>query len=207
MFYRPGTDDHGLPHNPFKAIVTPRPIAWVSTLDAQGRANLAPYSFFNAFSDVPPMVAFGSGAAKMGVEEGKDSLANVRATGEFVINLVSYELRDAMNVSSAHYPAGIDEFDRAKLEKASCETVAAPRVAAAPAAFECKLWKILDLPGGRNHMVIGEVTGVYIDDAMIRDGRYDVTLAKPMSRLGYRDYAVVEEVFELMRPDDSRAVS
>ena len=202
MFYRPGIDDHGLPHNPFKAIVTPRPIAWVSSLDADGRANLAPYSFFNAFSDQPPMLAFGSGVEKPGSGETKDSVANIAETGEFVINLVSASLKDAMNVTSSHYEAGVDEFAKAGLEKGACETVRVPRVAAAPAAFECKLWQILELPGGRNRMVIGEVTGVHIDPAMIRNGRYDVTLAQPLSRLGYRDYTIVDDVFELSRPDD-----
>ena len=202
MFYRPGTNDHGLPHNPFKAIVAPRPIAWISTLDAQGRANLAPYSFFNAFSDNPPMVAYGSGRSKLGIDEGKDSVANIRETGEFVVNLVSYALRDAMNVSSQHFPAGTDEFETAGLSKAASETVAAPRVAEAPASLECKLWKILDLPGGQDFMIIGEVTGIHIDPAMLKDGRYDVPTVQPLARLGYRDYAVVNDLISLARPDD-----
>ena len=202
VFYRPGTDDHGLPHNPFKAIVAPRPIAWVSSLGPTGIANLAPYSFFNAFADRPPMVAYGSGREKIGIDEGKDSVRNIAATGEFVVNLVSRGLMSEMNVSAQHYPADVDEFEAAGLAKAACETVAVPRVAAAPAALECKLWQILDLPGGRDQMVIGEVTGIHIDDTLIRDGRFDVTLFQPLARLGYRDYAAVETVFELTRPDD-----
>lgn len=202
MFYRPGTKDHGLPYNPFKAIVAPRPIAWISTIDSEGRANLAPYSFFNAFSDVPPMVAYGSGKSKLDIDEGKDTLANIRASEEFVINLVSFDLRDAMNVSSQHFPAGTDEFERAGLTKSPCETVKAPRVGEAPASLECKLWKILELPGGESFMVIGEVTGIHVDPAMIRDGRYDVTLVKPLARLGYRDYSVTEDLISLARPDD-----
>ena len=202
MFYRPDVDPHGLPHNPFKAIVAPRPIAWISTLDADGAANLAPYSFFNAFSDSPPMVAYGSGRQKLGIDERKDSLANIRETGEFVVNFVSYDLRDAMNVSSQHFPAGTDEFEQAGLTKAACQTVSAPRVAEAPASFECKLWKILELPGGQNFMVIGQVTGIHIDETMIRDGAYDLRLVKPLARLGYRDYSMVEDLFSLTRPDD-----
>ena len=200
MFFRPGA--HDLPHNPFKAIVAPRPIAWISSVGADGSANLAPYSFFNAFSDAPPMVAYGSGNAKIGVDEGKDSVSNIAATGEFVVNIVSRALMAEMNVSSQHFPAGVDEFEAAGLEKAPSETVAPPRVAAAPAALECKLWKILDLPGGRDRMVIGEVTGIYIDEAMLVDGRFDVTRFQPVARLGYRDYAAVDTVFQLARPDD-----
>ena len=109
MFYRPGLDPHGLPHNPFKALVAPRPIGWISTLDAEGRRNLAPYSFFNAFSDTPPMVGYASTGAKASGER-KDTLANIRATGEFVVNIVSYALRDAMNASSAPLPAEADEL-------------------------------------------------------------------------------------------------
>ena len=201
MFFRPGVDDHGLPHNPLKAIVSPRPIAWVSSLDQAGRANLAPYSFFNAFSDDPMIVAFGAGNAPQDVTK-KDSEANIIETGEFVVNIVSADLSQAMNVSSQHYPADTDEFEAAGLKKAPGQTVSVPRVAAAPAALECKLWKVLDLPGGAYRMVMGEVTGVYCDDAMIRDGRYDVTLARHLARLGYRDYVEVEEVIQLARPDD-----
>lgn len=202
MFYRPGTDDHGLPHNPFKAMISPRPIGWISTLNEDGSANLAPYSFFNAFSDAPPILAFGTSGRKIGIDEDKDSLTNIRRTGEFVVNLVSAKLVDEMNRSSGHFPAGDDEFALAGLEKAACKTVATPRVAASPAAFECKLWKILDLPGGRDKMVIGEATGIHLDPAHIRDGRFDVTSYEPLARLGYRDYARISDVFELNRPDD-----
>ena len=202
MFYRPGTRDHGLPHNPFKAIVAPRPIGWISSLDRDGTANLAPYSFFNAFADDPPVVAYGTSGPKIGSDERKDSIANIEATGEFVVNIVSAKLTDAMNVTSQHFPAGTDEFEKAGLQKAPCETVSAPRVAAAPAALECRLFKIIDLPGGVSRMVIGEVTGIHFDDAVIRDGRFDVTAFQTVARLGYRDYAKVEHVFEIGRPDD-----
>jgi flavin reductase (DIM6/NTAB) family NADH-FMN oxidoreductase RutF len=202
MFYRPGLDAHGLPHDPFKAIVTPRPIGWISTLDAEGGVNLAPYSFFNAIADRPPMVAYSSTGQKPGLDERKDTLANIRATGEFVVNVVSFALRDAMNASSAALAPGADEFEAAGLEKAACEVVGPPRVKAAPAALECKLWKIIDLPGESNTLVIGEVVGVHIDEAMLRDGLLDVTRYQPLSRLGYRDYAAVREVFSLSRPTD-----
>lgn len=200
MFYRPGLDPHGLAHNPFKALVAPRPIGWISSLDVEGRANLAPYSFFNALADSPPLVMYASNGRKNGVDEGKDTLANLRATGEFVVNVVSYALRDAMNLSSGHYPAGEDEFARAGLTPLSCKVVAPPRVAGAPAALECRLWKVIDLPGEANAMAIGEVVGVHIDEAVLADGRVDVTRYQPLARLGYRDYAAVRNVFALNRP-------
>ncbi|PZQ52172.1 MAG: flavin reductase [Rhodovulum sulfidophilum] len=200
MFYRPGLEPHGLPHDPFKAIVTPRPIGWISTLDREGHVNLAPYSFFNAVADRPPMVVYGSTGTKPGLTERKDTLANIRATGEFVVNIVSRALRDPMNASSAGLPADADEFEVAGLEKAPSRVVAPPRVKAAPAALECRLWQAIDLPGESNTLVIGEVVGVHIDDAMLRDGLLDITLYQPLSRLGYRDYTAVAEVFALSRP-------
>lgn len=203
MFYRPGLEPHGLPHDPFKAIVTPRPIGWISTVDVEGRVNLAPYSFFNAIADKPPMVAYSSTGAKPGLDERKDTLANIRDTGEFVVNVVSFALRDAMNASSAPLAPETDEFEAAGLEKAPSRVVAPPRVKAAPAALECRVWKIIDLPGESNTLVIGEVVGVHIDDAMLREGLLDVTLYQPLSRLGYRDYATIREVFALRRPSDT----
>lgn len=201
MFYRPGHDHHGLAHNPFKALVAPRPIGWISSLDADGRPNLAPYSFFNAVADTPPMVMYSSTGRKPD-DNGKDTSANIRATGEFVCNIVPFEMRDAMNMSSGTYPAGEDEFERAGLEKAPSREVAPPRVAGAPAALECRLWRVIELPGEHNVMVLGEVVGVHIDERVLRDGRVDVTLYRPLARLGYRDYAAVAEVFALTRPAD-----
>ncbi|QDL91964.1 flavin reductase family protein [Paroceanicella profunda] len=198
MFYRPGIDDHGLPHNPLKAMIVPRPIGWISTVDAEGRANLAPYSFFNGLSDAPPMVMFSTTGPKPG-GAGKDSVANVRATGEFCANLVGWELKDAMNVSAAHLEAGEDEFEAAGLEKAPCEVISVPRVKAAAGALECRLWQVIDLPGD-NYLTIGEVVGIHIDEAMLNEGIFDATRWQPVSRLGYRDYAVVRELFSMNRP-------
>jgi flavin reductase (DIM6/NTAB) family NADH-FMN oxidoreductase RutF len=200
MFYRPGVEGHGLPHNPFKALVSPRPIGWISTLDAGGRPNLAPYSFFNAFADEPPLVGYATTGRKLGGDERKDTLANIRATGEFVVNIVSFALRDAMNATSAPLPADTDEFEAAGLVAAPSRVVGPPRVAAAPAALECRVWRIIDLPGADNHLTIGEVVGVHIDPAILRDGQVDVTLYQPLARLGYRDYAAVGETFALTRP-------
>ncbi|MXU66862.1 flavin reductase family protein [Oceanomicrobium pacificus] len=200
MFYRSDTGDHGLPHNPFKAIVAPRPIGWISTLDADGNANLAPYSFFNAVADTPPMIMYSSTGEKVGIGGVKDTIANLRETGEFTVSIVSYALRDAMNKSSGAYEAGVDEYALAGLTKGESRTVAPPFVAEAPAALECKVWKIIDLPGETNVMTIGQVTGIHIRDEVLVNGMIDLTLYKPLSRLGYRDYAAVETLFPLNRP-------
>lgn len=201
MFYRP-EDGHGLPHNPFNAIVTPRPIGWVSTRGADGQDNLAPYSFFNAVAYVPPQVMFASTSAKPDRGDTKDSVAQIRDTGVFAVNIVEYAMRDAMNMSSGPWDKSIDEFDQAGIEKADCDTIDCPRVAAAPATLECKLTQILQLPGAANFAVFGEVTGVHMRDDCIRDGAFDVLSFNPLSRMGYRDYTVVREKFSLKRPGE-----
>jgi len=198
MFYEPMLGDHGLPHDPFKAIVAPRPIGWISSLDAEGRANLAPYSFFNAISSRPHVVMFSS-------EGRKDSVENIGATGEFVCNLATWDLREAVNLSSATLPRGMSEFETTGLGTAPSRLVKPPRVADAPAALECKLLKIDEIFGldGRSSgafVTFGEVVGIHIGDEFIRDGRFDMTKAKTIARCGYMDYAVVEEVFQMRRP-------
>ena len=201
MFYEP-KNGHGLPHNPFNAIVTPRPIAWVSTRGADGGDNLAPYSFFNAVAYKPPQVMFASTSTKEDRTDTKDSVANIRDTGVFAINIVAFDARDAMNKTSGMWDKSTDEFALAGLSKAACETINCPRLADAPASLECKLTQIVKLPGEANFVVFGEVTGVHIRDACLVDGRFDVTTYQPLARMGYRDYAVVKEVFSLSRPDD-----
>lgn len=204
MFYRPGADSHGLPRDPFKAIVAPRPIAWVSTLDAHGGVNLAPFSYFNAVADAPPIVMFAPHGPKVGRDEGKDTLANVLATGEFVVNLVNWDLRDPMNVTSGPYAADVDEFEKAGLEKAPSRVVAPPRVAAAPAALECRFLTRTALPsddpGYDNGAIFGQVVGVHLRDDLIVEGRVDMTSYRPLARLGYADYSVVRDTFSLTRP-------
>lgn len=202
MFYKP-EDGHGLPHNPFNAIVTPRPIGWISTRAADGTRNLAPYSFFNAVAYVPPQVMFSSTGAKPDQPGTKDSVANIAETGVFCVNIVEYAMRDAMNVSSAGLGREVDEFDAAGLTALPCETIDCPRVDGVPAALECKLTRIVELPGAHNRLVLGEVTGVHMRDDCLRDGRFDVTTFQPLSRLGYRDYSHVTEVFEMIRPDET----
>jgi len=199
-FYEPG-GGHGLPHDPFKAIVAPRPIGWISTLSAGGIPNLAPYSFFNAVCETPPMVAFSSSGPK-------DSLANVEATGEFVWNMATRALAEAMNASSAAVPPETDEFALAGLETAPSRLVAPPRVAASPAAMECRLVQVValhDLDGQptSNRLVIGQVVGVHIDRACLRDGLFDTGGAHPIMRAGYRDQyveATPETMFRMTRP-------
>ncbi len=201
MFYRP-SEGHGLPHNPFNAIVTPRPIGWISTRDADGRDNLAPYSFFNAVAYVPPQVMFASTSAKADRGDTKDSVSNIRETGVFCVNIVEYAARDVMNASSATVDRNVDEFELAGIDKAACDTIAASRVANAPASLECKVTQIIQLEGVSNFAVFGEVTGIHMRDDCIVDGRFDVTRFQPLTRLGYRDYGVIKEVFSLTRPDD-----
>ncbi|MBM3343210.1 MAG: flavin reductase family protein [Betaproteobacteria bacterium] len=195
----------GLNFNPFKAVVAPRPIGWVSTINKQGVVNLAPYSFFNAVSSDPPMVFYGANGAHEADGGEKDSLRNVRETGEFVCNLVTWALRDQMNDTATPAPHGIDEMKEAGLGHLPSRLVKPPRVAASPAHLECKLHQFVELPvdprnGKRNVMVIGQVVGIHIDDAFISNGRFDTVRAQPLARLGYMDYAVVTQAFEIKRP-------
>jgi flavin reductase (DIM6/NTAB) family NADH-FMN oxidoreductase RutF len=197
-FYEPARG-HGLPHDPFKAIVGPRPIGWFSTLDSLGQVNLAPYSFYNALCDAPPVVGFSSSGRK-------HSLRNVEATGEFVANFVSRALGAAMNLTSIEVPPGVDEMALAGLTRAPCRLVAPPRVAEAPAALECKLLQVVqlhDLAGKplEQYLVLGQVVGVHINTACLVDGRFDTAAADPILRAGYRgDYAQMGSMFEMLRP-------
>jgi len=199
MFYETGARDRKLlPHDPFKAIVTPRPIGWISTRSLDGRVNLAPYSFFNAFGGAPPIVGFSS-------EGFKDSVAFASESGEFVFNLASLDLMREISETSAPLPRGTSEFVHAGLAMAPSRLVQAPRVAAAHANLECKVCQVVQLTDRRgeaidNHLVIGEVVAFHIEDAFIRDGRFDTAAAKPLARCGYQDYAAVESLIALARP-------
>ena len=198
MHYDTAKNDHGLRFNPFKALVAPRPIGWISSVGANGVLNLAPYSFFNIVSEPPPMVMFSSYARK-------DSVANIEETGEFTCSLATWDLREAMNMSSAAVAHGVDEFALAGLTPAASKLVKAPRVAESPVALECKLWKTLELPRTRDKgyiMVLGSVVGIYIDDRYVRDGFVDTGAMRPIARQGYMEYSVVtpETVFTLNRP-------
>ena len=204
MYFQPGAHkEAGLSFSPIKAIISPRPIGWISSRGKNGTFNLAPYSFFNAISEHPPMVIFSSAASNS--SHHKDSLRNVIETEEFVVNIVSSTLGDAMNMTSAGLSYGESEFVAANLQMANCETVSAPRVAASPAALECKLWKIIELPKPDHEsggvMVVGTITGIHIDDAVIKDGKVDVKVYQPLARLGYMDYAKISDVFTMQRPN------
>lgn len=197
MFYEP-KNGHGLPHDPFKSIVSPRPIGWISTISRTGEANLAPYSFFNAFSTNPFLVWFSS-------EGQKDSSSLAAETGEFVANLVGRDLAEKMNRTAVNSPRGVSEFTYAGLTEAPSRLVAPPRVAEAPAALECKVTEVFRpkaLDGSRSgaFVVIGEVVGVHIDDAFLTDGLFDTVKAGNVARLGYMDYSSVEALFQMRRP-------
>lgn len=206
MFYRPGLDDHGLPRNPFNALITPRPIGWVASVDENGVPNLAPFSFFNGAGYEPPMVSVAFTGAKLGdlAGERKDTLANIKATKEFTVNLVSTALKDAMNATAAHMPAGQSEFAAAGVTEVASQVIAPPRVAESPATFECKLVEVVVLPNdgaGTNTTVFGQVVGIHISDDIIKDGFVDPTIYQPLARMGYLDYTTVTDVFTLKRPE------
>lgn len=173
------------------SLVVPRPIAWVSTLDADGRRNLAPHSYFNIISTDPPVVHFTSTGVK-------DTLRNVRATGEFVVNIVSAELVEAMNLSAADFPPEEDEFAWAELDDAPSRFVKPPRVARARAALECQLRQVLSV--GNGNMVFGDVVHVHVDDDVWVDGRVDPGRLQPVGRLSGSNYAAITDVFKLPRP-------
>lgn len=197
MFYEP-SKGHGLPHDPSKAIVAPRPIGWISSIGADGKLNLAPYSFFNALSSKPFLVWFSSGGEK-------DSSTFAAESREFVVNLVGRDLAEKMNRTAVDSPRGISEFDYAGLEAVPSRLVKPPRVAGVPAALECKVTEILlpkSLSGEDSGAVVvtGEVVGVYIDDDYLVDGMFDIVKAGNVSRLGYMEYAAIDHVFSMRRP-------
>ena len=200
IFYEPGRHDRSiLPHDPFKALVAPRPIGWVSTIGADGSMNLAPYSFFNAVAEAPPMLAFSSNGAK-------DSSTFAGETNEFVWNLVTWELREPMNKSSAPLPRGRSEFHRADLEMAPSRLVSPPRVAASRCAMECRVvhqMELRDLDGTPidQHLVVGQVVGVHLDETSIVDDVVDTAALQPVARLGGpSDYTVIRDIFRMPRP-------
>lgn len=193
MFYEP-KDGHGMAHNPFSAIISPRPVGWISTTGSMGD-NLAPYSFFNAAAYSPPQVMFCSTGIK-------DSVRNIRETLVFAVNIVEEAMFGVMSETSAALPRGVDEFAHAGIARAACRTIACRCVQGAPAVLECVLVQEVVLRGTDNVMVIGEVTGVHLRDDCIVGGRFDVTRYRPVARLGYQDYTVVREVVRLPRPDE-----
>lgn len=199
MFYPTDTNEHGLRHDPFKAIVAPRPIGWIGTKGRDGSTNLAPYSFFNIVSDKPKLVMFSSSGRK-------HSLRNAEETGVFTASLASRHLSDEVNASSAGVDYGVSEFELAGLPAKMAELIEAPYVAEAHAVLECRGTDILNPKGldgepSESFMVFGQVVGIHISETILRDGRIDMALARPIARMGYRDYADGgSDVFEMTRP-------
>jgi flavin reductase (DIM6/NTAB) family NADH-FMN oxidoreductase RutF len=198
MYFDPRTEPHNLAHSPYTALVVPRPIGWISTLSPAGVVNLAPYSFFNLVSSQPPIVIFSSATRK-------DSQRNAEQTGEFVASIATFDLRAEVNATSAEFGPDVSEPEQAGLEMTASRQVRPPRVARSPVALECKYLKTVELVGSdgkrnRSSVVFGEVVGIYIDDAVIVAGMIDVTRIKPIARLGYMDYCVVDRFFTLQRP-------
>jgi flavin reductase (DIM6/NTAB) family NADH-FMN oxidoreductase RutF len=201
MFYEPDKNDHGLPYNPFKACVVPRPIGWISSISEDGLVNLAPFSFFNALSYDPPFVCFSIGSHSEDGEP-KDTVVNIEATGEFVYNMATWDQRDQMNNTGLIVDRTVNELDAAGLEAVPSKFVKPPRVKGSPVHFECKHFQTVILPGNVpssiHHLIIGQVIGVHIDDDMITgEGLLDTLKMRPIARLGYKDYTSVDSVFQM----------
>ena len=209
MFYDTARRDHGMTQDPLTALIVPRPIGWISTLDGQGRVNLAPYSFYNAVSASPPMVYF-STTGTYGDNPTKHSRRNAEETGEFVVNMVSAVLAKQMNITTSMVDYGVDEMKLAGLTPAPSRYVKPPRVAESPIALECKYWKTIEMPieEGREKqqatVVFGHVVGIHVDDSIVKNGRIDTLAFKPVARLGYSEYTTTENVWRMPRPDDPR---
>jgi flavin reductase (DIM6/NTAB) family NADH-FMN oxidoreductase RutF len=206
MYYDPEKNDHGLPFNPFKACVIPRPIGWISTVSVDGVPNLAPFSQFQNLTFDPPYVLFAANQNTLGKR--KDTTVNSEQTGEFVYNLATYDLREAVNRSAAEVPPEVDEFELAGVTPAPSIRVKPSRVAESPVQFECRHHQTLRLPGnglmGTVDIVIGRVVLVHIRDEVIgADGRLDILKIRPLARLGYYDYTTVDSLFELVIPGDN----
>ncbi len=209
MYYDPEKNDHGLPHDPFKSCVVPRPIGWISTISIGGIHNLAPYSQFQNLTFDPPYVMFAANQNTRG--ERKDSVVNAEQTGEFVYNMATYDLREAVNRSAAEVPPEVDEFELAGVTKAPSVRVKPCRVAESPVHFECRYHSTLRLPGngpmGTVDIVIGRVVLIHIrDDFISPDGRIDILRIRPLARLGYYDYTTVESIFEMVIPGRNKAL-
>ncbi|MGA7291701.1 MAG: flavin reductase family protein [Terriglobales bacterium] len=194
-------------YNLLISAVVPRPIAWVSSLSASGQPNLAPFSFFNVVCATPPLLGFSPSmraprAGRTTAGEPKDTLRNIRATGEFVVNMVTFELAEAMNLTSGEYDASVDEFELAKIESAPSQIVRPRRVAGSPVSFECKLHQILDFNPGPDgsSLVIGEIISIHVNERHLKDGRIDRNSLDLIGRMGGMQYTRTTERFEMVRP-------
>jgi len=211
MYYEPGKTAHGLARDPFKSCVIPRPIGWISTISRDGLHNLAPFSQFQNLTFDPPYVMFASNQNTQGHR--KDTVVNTEQTGEFVWNMATYELREAVNKSAEEVPPEVDEFVLAGVSKAPSRIVKPCRVAESPVHFECAYHQTIRLPGngtmGTVDVVFGRVLAIHIKDEVIgADGRIDVLKIRPIARLGYHDYTSVESIFQMTIPgNDSRRLA
>ena len=201
MFYEVTDKNDWLTH--FKSLIVPRPIGWISSKNNEGQINLAPYSFFNAIATIPPMVVIGPGGySKSG--NNKDTLLNIKNNPEFVCNFVSWDVKDIMNESSYSFDNNESEIEKLNIETENSTMVSIPRVKLSPAHFECTLFKIIDLPsdskGNPNHLIIGNIIGINISDKIIKNDRIDIGELKPISRMGYDDYALINTIFSMKRP-------
>jgi flavin reductase (DIM6/NTAB) family NADH-FMN oxidoreductase RutF len=200
VFYEVEKDDHGLEFNPYKSCIVPRPIAWVSTISVDGVLNLAPFSQFNSLSHDPPFVMFSGGMRPDGLKA-KDTVINAQRTGEFVVNMATWDLREQVNQSAQFFPEDVDEMQAVGLETEPSRLVKPPRVAASPIHLECKYHSTIVLPARSvetiQNVVIGQVVGVHIRDDVIINGKVDITRIRPLARMGYLDYAVIDQVFEM----------
>lgn len=210
MHYSPGQDPCPLPFSPFKSCTVPRPIGWLSTISRDGKPNLAPYSQWQNLSFDPPMVMFAANPYSDGRR--KHTVINAEETGWFVWNMATYDLREAVNISSMEWPEGVDEFDKAGVTKAACIDAPGPRVAESPAHFECKYLTTHRLKGNSNHgwvdVVYGEVIRIHVKDEVIKpDGKIDIPAIRPLARLGYYEYTSVTESFEMRIPGATGAAA
>lgn len=208
MHYDPRHDERPLPYDPFKSCTVPRPIGWLSTISTQGIANLAPYSQWQNLTFDPPLVMF----AANGYPDGrrKDTVLNAEQSGWFVWNMATYELREAVNLSAQAFDAEVDEFERAGVTKAACIDAPGPRVEESPCHFECKYLSTQRFPGSSNvgtvDVVFGEVVRIHVKDNVVTDdGKIDIPAIKPIARMGYYDYAVIDQVFEMRIPGGEAA--
>jgi flavin reductase (DIM6/NTAB) family NADH-FMN oxidoreductase RutF len=211
MFYEPGQSTHGLPFDPFKSCVVPRPIGWISTLSEDGVSNLAPFSQFQNLSFDPPHVMLSASEATTGAR--KDTIVNIEQTGEFVWNMATYDLREAVNISGQELPSHVDEFELAGLTKMPARVVKAPMVADSPIHFECVHVETLRLARGRagssglTDLIIGRVVAVHVKDEFITAaGKIDVLKIRPLARCGYYDYTTIDSIFEMVIPGNNKRV-
>lgn len=208
MFYEPSKRNHGLPRDPFKSLVIPRPIGWITSVDAEGVVNLAPYSYFNICSAEPPTIMFAP-STRPGSSLLKDTHQNAEAYGEFVVNIATMELSEKMNLTSADFASGVSELARVGLTATPSTVVSVPRLRESPINIECRHLSTVAVPtrlptDHKNFIVIGEVVGVHISDHVLTEGFIDIEKLRPVAKLGYLDYAVIDQRFTMPKPEVPR---